>query len=255
MPYSERPTLLLTGGSRGLGHAIGGKFGAEGWEIIAPPRLRLELSSPAAIQDYIETEIQRFGPIVNSFIHSAGINPSVAKLTVTELGVKSPGIDVALNEFDQVVQVNARSFLQLSIGLLRRKQEMDTLSGLRMLALSSLFGGDITRIGKMPFSASKAMLEKIVKQLAVEWGRHGVLVNAIEPGFFPTEMTQINLGEEKIRMIEAQTPLGRLGEPHELANAAYFLCSPQNTFITGVVLPVDGGFLAGGGLGVLEMAK
>lgn len=259
MGQHEREKVFLTGGSGGLGFEIGNKFAKEGWDVIAPTHKELDLSDPGKVQEYVDRQMQKVGPIIKAFVHSAGINPGVAKLSATNSEEERANFDIseAMAEFNNVLQVNSTSFLHLGRSMLQAKQEAGTLDGYTMVALSSLFGGNITRPGKMPYSTSKAMLEQMVRQLAVEWRPHGVRVNGIEPGFFPTQMTIDNLvkryGKDIIPTIEAQTPLGRMGKPSEIASVAYFLCSEESSFVSGIVIPVDGGFLAGGGMGVWDI--
>jgi NAD(P)-dependent dehydrogenase (short-subunit alcohol dehydrogenase family) len=97
------------------------------------------------------------------------------------------------------------------------------------------------------YGASKAAVAALTKSLAIEWGRHGVLVNAIAPGVFKTELNKNLLeGTERGREFQLRTPLGRFGLVEELAGAAVFLASDAASFVNGEVLVVDGGFLASG---------
>jgi NAD(P)-dependent dehydrogenase (short-subunit alcohol dehydrogenase family) len=97
------------------------------------------------------------------------------------------------------------------------------------------------------YGASKAAVAALTKALAVEWGRHGVTVNAIAPGVFRTELNSELLdGTERGREFQMRTPMGRFGRVEELAGAAIFLASDSASFVNGEVLVVDGGFLASG---------
>jgi NAD(P)-dependent dehydrogenase (short-subunit alcohol dehydrogenase family) len=93
------------------------------------------------------------------------------------------------------------------------------------------------------YSASKGGLIALTRDLAVKWGRFGIRVNALAPGFFPTRMSQ-RVIEHGGEYITRMTPLGRIGQPGELAGAALFLASPASDYVTGAILPVDGGLSA-----------
>jgi NAD(P)-dependent dehydrogenase (short-subunit alcohol dehydrogenase family) len=100
--------------------------------------------------------------------------------------------------------------------------------------------------GVLPYAISKSGVSMMTRGMATEWGRHGVRVNAIAPGFFPTDLSRKLWAQEKMaRWGQAVTPLGKLGELKDLVGAAIFLASPAAAFITGQVLRVDGGVSAG----------
>lgn len=95
----------------------------------------------------------------------------------------------------------------------------------------------------MAYAASKGGIIALTRDLAVKWGRYGIRVNALAPGFFPTRMTEKLLPQVEPRVIE-RTPLGRIGQSGELAGAAVYLCAPASDYVTGQVLAVDGGMSA-----------
>ena len=116
-------------------------------------------------------------------------------------------------------------------------------------------GGKILNIGSMSaylglptisaYTASKAAIQQLTRLLAVEWADHNIQVNAIAPGWIHTELTSGLKETPRYQWVLNRTPAGRFGEPHELAGAAVFLCSSAADFITGQVVAVDGGILAG----------
>jgi 3-oxoacyl-[acyl-carrier protein] reductase len=114
-----------------------------------------------------------------------------------------------------------------------------------ILAVSSIYGS-IARDRRSSYVMSKHALNGLIKTLAIELGRHNILVNAISPGFVDTAMTRSNNTVERIRQFENLIPLGRMAAPPEIARVAWFLCSRHNTYITGQDIVVDGGFMAGG---------
>ena len=111
--------------------------------------------------------------------------------------------------------------------------------------ISSLYG-TTSRVERLPYTLSKHALNGIVKNLAIELSENGVLVNSISPGYINTKMTYINNTKEQINKLERLIPLKRLGKPDEIAELAFFLCSPKNTYINGQDIVVDGGFSVGG---------
>ena len=102
--------------------------------------------------------------------------------------------------------------------------------------------------GRAAYCAAKAGVQGLVRSLAVEWAPLAVRVNAVSPGTIATEMQAkfMETGYASAELFLSRVPMRRFGEPHEIADAVYFLCSPRSSYITGVVLPVDGGWLANG---------
>jgi 3-oxoacyl-[acyl-carrier protein] reductase len=101
----------------------------------------------------------------------------------------------------------------------------------------------VTKEGRLPYSASKSALNGITRTLAVELAPHNVLVNAVAPGYVNTELTRKNNTPEAIKAFAEQLPIQRLAEPREIAELVAFLCSARNSYITGQVIAIDGGFL------------
>jgi 3-oxoacyl-[acyl-carrier protein] reductase len=114
-----------------------------------------------------------------------------------------------------------------------------------ILAISSIYGV-VSRKGRSAYSMSKHALTGLVQTMALEFALYNVKVNALAPGFVETEMTKKNNTKEIIDGFIEKIPLGKLSLPEDIANAAYYLCSPQNTYITGQNIIADGGILAGG---------
>ncbi len=149
--------------------------------------------------------------------------------------------------WDPTIAVNLTAAFEISQAAGRRWIERG--DGGRLIHVSSVMG----RVGNavhraVGYTASKAGLDGLTRQLAIEWAPHGITVNALAPAYFPSEMTtDPETGEIPPAMrerMEQFTPLGRVGRPGELESAILFLAAPASTYVTGVVLPVDGGWTA-----------
>ncbi len=210
---------LVTGGSRGLGRAVAERLRGSGWDVLAPSRAELDLADPASIAAYCAAMTDPLDAVV----HSAGVNWPRAVVQ----------LDFAL--WNTTLQVNLTAAAQLISGLLPR------IRGARVVALGSVLGM-VSRPGRAAYSSSKAALSGLVRSLAVELGHDGVLVNAVCPGYIDTDLTRANNTPAQLEAIAATIPLGRLGQPDEIAALVYWLCSAENTYLTGQSIIVDGGF-------------
>jgi NAD(P)-dependent dehydrogenase (short-subunit alcohol dehydrogenase family) len=112
---------------------------------------------------------------------------------------------------------------------------------INMVSIYALVASSVYRLSA--YTATKAALANLTRQLAVEWAQYGILVNAIAPGWIPTEATEGGIAKPANReRMERGTPLGRLGNPEELRGAVIFLASPASSYVTGTILSVDGGY-------------
>jgi len=221
----EKLKVLITGASRGIGAAIARKYLLEGHIVLAPTRSELELSDSKRIKDYLA---QKCPEGVDVLINNAGIND----LSAID--------DFDFETFDRVVNVNLIAPVRLIAGLC--KQMMAKKRGwiVNVSSVWSLAGKE----KRLPYSASKAAMNGATRTLAVELGKHNILVNSICPGYVNTDMTKKNVPSDERAIIEEFIPLKRFAEPEELADAIYFLGSGNNTYITGHTLVVDGGYLS-----------
>ncbi len=215
-------TVLLTGGSRGIGSAVKKRLSSEDMEILAPGRAELDLLSNESIGSFLAS-LKR---PVDVLINNAGINhlASVEEITTDTL--------------EAMVQVNLTAPLRIIQG---------TLPGMkknrygRILNVSSIFG-IVSKERRLLYSATKSGLIGMTKTLALELGPFNILVNCIAPGYVLTELTRQNNSPEELKRISSSIPLNRIAEPSEIAEVAAFLCSDRNTYITGQAIVVDGGF-------------
>jgi 3-oxoacyl-[acyl-carrier protein] reductase len=217
-------TVLITGGSRGIGAAIVKEFRTHGHEVIAPTRAELDLADPASVEAFITREEKR---PVEVLINNAGINilKSIETLDATT--------------FQTMLQVNLTSAVRMSQAFL---PGMKAREWGRVLGISSILGL-IAREKRAAYSMSKAALNAFSRSVAVEYGRFGVLSNTLCPGYIDSALTRQNNSPEEIEAIRATIPARRLAQPEEIARVAYFLCSEENSYVSGQDIVADGGFL------------
>lgn len=217
--------VLVLGGNGDIGSAIAAAFRDRGDAVVATGRAQLDLNSPESIDAFFASGHRDFDVLV----HSAGLNnpKTFAELSSAEIA--------------ESLQVNVQGFLRA----LKHVEPHLKANGGHVLVISSIYGF-LSRRGRLPYSISKHGLVGAVKTLAIEMAPHGVLVNALSPGFIMTKLTTKNNPPEMIEKIRTWIPVGRLGEPAEIAKVALFLCSADNTYINGADIVVDGGFSIGG---------
>jgi 3-oxoacyl-[acyl-carrier protein] reductase len=218
-----RRTALVTGARRGIGATIAARLARDGFNVLAPTRQELDLARPEAIDRFIE---QRQADGVDVLVNNAGIN------------VLQPLEQVDDATWATVVQVNVRAPFRLIQGF---AGGMKSRGWGRIVNMSSIFSL-VTKERRSSYSAVKSALNGLTRTAAVELGRHGVLVNAVCPGYVDTDLTRQNNSPADLERIRATIPVGRLAQPEEIAAFVAFLCSEENTYITGQTLVIDGGF-------------
>jgi NAD(P)-dependent dehydrogenase (short-subunit alcohol dehydrogenase family) len=241
-------TVLVTGGGSGIGRAIAGCFVARGASVVVIGRREAPLRETAAalgerahfrVQDVgdldslpgLVADIEReIGPI-DTLVNNAGINHKIASTEVSD------------DAFEQVLLTNLRGAFALTRACAGPMAERGRGDIQMITSMTAYFG--LEKVAA--YTASKAALQGLVHQLAVEWGPLGLRVNGIAPGFILTEMSRMALDQDPARLAKvlARTPLGRRGEPEAVGWASVFLASPAASFISGTVLPVDGGAAVG----------
>ena len=220
---NEGRRALITGASRGIGAAIAARLQADGLRILTPSSETLDLSSTVSIDTYLS---QLTDPI-DILINNAGIN---------RLG----SIDeISGKDFEEVIQINLLGHFQLTQGLVKG---MKARRYGRIVNISSIWSL-VSRERRVTYSAAKAGLNGLTRALALELAPYHILVNAVAPGYINTELTKKNNPPEALERIAGEIPLGRLGEPSEIAECVAFLCSPKNSYMTGQVIVLDGGYL------------
>ena len=242
----ERKTLILTGASRGIGHATVKRFSSAGWRVITCSRqpfpedcpweagpedhIQVDLSDPDNTRKAIAEMKQRLtdqGERLNALVNNAAISPK------GEDGSRLGAIDMPLADWQRVFQVNFFAPIMLARGLI---EQLKLACG-AVVNVSSIAGSRVHPFAGTAYATSKAALASLTREMAADFGPHGIRVNAISPGEINTEI--LSPGTEKI--VEEQIPMGRLGEPEEVAKAIYFLCSDQSSYVNGAELHINGG--------------
>ncbi len=215
-------TALVTGTSRGIGLAIAERLRREGAKILAPPRKEMDLLSNASMDAYLASLQEPVDILVNN----AGIN---------RLGAGTEASDLDIQE---TLQINLVAPLRLVRCL--APSMMSRRYG-RIVNISSIWSM-VTKPRRVTYAASKAGLNGMTRTLAVELAPFNILVNALAPGYVNTELTRQNNTEKEIEAIRKTIPIQRLAEPEEIAEWVSFLSSEKNSYLTGQVIVLDGGF-------------
>ncbi len=245
MAESDRKrTLLLTGASRGIGHATVKRFSSAGWRVISCSRhsfpedcpweagpenhIQVDLSSPDDTIRAIDEIKERLGPDghLNALVNNAGVSP------------KGPGgerlntLTTSLRDWGKVFHVNFFSSVVLARGLF---DELKAAQG-AVVNVTSIAGARVHPFAGVAYATSKAALAALTREMAADFGPHGIRVNAIAPGEIETAI--LSPGTEEI---VADIPLRRLGQPEEVARTIYYLCTAESSYVTGVEIEINGG--------------
>jgi 2-deoxy-D-gluconate 3-dehydrogenase len=216
-------TVLVTGGSRGIGAAIAERLRRDGWEVETAERASgVDLADPEQARAVVE-RLER----IDALVANAG--------TI----VRKPALEHTLDDWRRVIDVNLVSVAVLAQEAGRRMTEQGDGAIVLMASQLSFFGG----MNAAAYAASKGGVAQLTKALSNELAGRGVRVNAVAPGFIETHMTA-DIEEWKRREVDARIPLGRWGTPDDVAGAVAWLLSDDARYVTGAIVPVDGGYLA-----------
>jgi NAD(P)-dependent dehydrogenase (short-subunit alcohol dehydrogenase family) len=236
-------TMLLTGASRGIGHATVKRFSAAGWRVITCSRhpfpencpwemgpedhIQVDLADPVSTEAAIvEIRNRLKDGRLDALVNNAGISP------------KGPGgsrlgtIETSLKDWQSVFQVNFFAPVMLARGLLDQLKEAKG----SVVNVTSIAGSRVHPFAGAAYATSKSALAGLTREMAADFGPHGVRVNSISPGEIDTAI--LSPGTDKI---VAQIPLRRLGTPEEVAKAIYFLCTDQSSYVHGAEIHINGG--------------
>jgi NAD(P)-dependent dehydrogenase (short-subunit alcohol dehydrogenase family) len=238
-------TLVLTGASRGIGHATVKRFSREGWRVITCSRnafsedcpwpqgpedhIKVDLSDPEDVGSAVANirhRLEDTGGELHALINNAAISPKLDK------GGRMNSIETPMHVWRDVFQVNFFAPIMLARGLFK---ELAAAKG-SIVNVTSIVGSRVHPFAGTAYATSKAALSSLSREMAADFGPHGIRVNSIAPGEIDTAI--LSPGTEKI--VET-IPLRRLGSTSEVADTIFFLCSDQSSYVTGAEIHINGG--------------
>tara|TARA_X000001036_G_scaffold326430_1_gene304945 strand:- start:991 stop:1731 length:741 start_codon:yes stop_codon:yes gene_type:complete len=239
---NEQKIVVLTGASRGIGHATVKKFASENWRVITCSRqafddrcpwpggeqnhIQLDLANPSQTIEAINEIKSRIGKKLHALVNNAGISPKDKK------GQRLDTLNTDLRTWGQVFHVNFFASVVLARGL---QNELAAAKG-AVVNVTSIAGNRVHPFAGSAYATSKAALSALTREMAADFGPLNVRVNAIAPGEVETDI--LSPGTENLIK---EIPLRRLGLPQEVANTIFFLCSETSSYISGEELQVNGG--------------
>jgi NAD(P)-dependent dehydrogenase (short-subunit alcohol dehydrogenase family) len=235
---------IVTGGGSGLGFAIAKKFIEQGITTVIAGRnkeklndakeqlgelchaIPCDVSNLASIPAFVEEVLKQFGQI-DILVNNAGIN------------MKKEFTEVSDEEFQTVLTTNVTAVFTMSREVVKHMLQKGSGNIINISSMAAQYG--LPKV--IAYSTSKTAIDGMTRAMAVELSPKGIRVNAIAPGFIYSAMTEkaLNSDPERKAKVFGRTPLGYMGQPEDIGEAAYFLASEAAKYITGVVLPVDGG--------------
>lgn len=244
MDKKNRKIAIITGGASGIGFAIAKKFVQNNIIVVLigrdKTRLKLACETLGDLADFVGcdlSEISDLPGVVGQIKEKHGRIDILVNNAGTHL--KKAIINVTDEEYQKVILTNQTAMFSLTREVTKIMKYQGAGAILNTSSMASQYG--LPNV--IAYTASKAAIEGMTRAMAVELAQYHIRVNCLAPGFIKTNMSTLALEKdpERKKKVLARTPLGRLGRPEEVADAALFLVSEAASFITGVVLPVDGG--------------
>jgi len=240
----SKQIAIVTGGASGLGLAITRLLVAKGIHVIMVGRneanliaLASELEGNASyfvadlsigsqIPLLVDAIYQQFGSI-DILVNNAGVN------------LKKPFIEVTDDDFASVIQTNLLSVFSISREVVKKMLPKGSGVIVNISSMAAQYG--IPKV--IAYTAAKTAIEGMTRAMATELSPLGIRVNCVAPGFIKTAMSAkaLDADPERKQKVFSRTPMGHMGEPNDIAEAVYYLCTDQSKYVTGIVLPVDGG--------------
>lgn len=241
---SIKKIAIVTGGGSGLGFAIARKFIEQNITTIIAGRnveklniakeqlgdlcfaIPCDVNDLKTIPAFVQNVIEKFGQI-DILVNNAGIN------------LKKDFTEVTDEEFQAIITTNVTAVFSMSREVVKHMLQKNAGCIINISSMAAQYG--LPKV--IAYSASKSAIDGMTRAMAVELSPKGIRINAIAPGFIYSAMTEkaLNSDPERKAKVFGRTPMGTMGQPEDIANAAWYLASDAANFITGVVLPVDGG--------------
>ncbi len=242
--HNQRRTLILTGASRGIGHATVKRFSSAGWRVITCSRYAFPEDCPweAGPEDHVQIDLgdgstlalaiddlraRLDGGPLHALVNNAGISPKGLD------GQRLDSLSTEMEAWHAVFQVNFFAPIMLARGLF---EELKQAPG-SVVNVTSIVGGRVHPFAGTAYATSKAALAGLTREMAADFGPHGIRVNAIAPGEIKTAI----LAPETEDKLLPGIPMNRLGTPEEVAKTIYFLCSEQASYVNGAEIHINGG--------------
>ncbi len=244
MATMKKKVAIVTGGGSGLGFAIARKFTQAGIVTVIAGRdeeklaraktelgtlceaITCDVSNLASIPDFVAKVHQQYGKI-DILVNNAGIN------------MKKEFTEVTDEDFQKIITTNLTAVFSMSREVVKHMLQQGQGNIINISSMAAQYG--IPKV--IAYSASKTAIDGMTRAMAVELSPKGIRVNAIAPGFIYSEMTAtaLNSDPERKAKVFGRTPMGKMGQPEDIGNAALYLASDAANFVTGVILPIDGG--------------
>jgi len=247
----EGDNAIVTGASSGLGVDFTEALAQAGVNVVIAARRyeRLVENAERIMEDNdvrivpVETDVTKEDQVIN-MVDTAVEELGSLEIMVNNAGiaVMEPSVDMPLDVWKKVIDVNLTGVFLTARTAARQMIEQEFG---KMINIASIYGAVGDKFHAAPYYASKAAVINLTRAFAIEWAPYNINVNAIAPGFFPSEMTEDILDDEQARqLIKSRTALGRVGDPFDLQGALIYLASPASDYMTGETLFIDGGWTA-----------
>jgi NAD(P)-dependent dehydrogenase (short-subunit alcohol dehydrogenase family) len=229
---------IITGGVRGIGWGIANSMLEAGYAVTVSGLTREEVDS-VPVREHLEAvqlDVTSDAQIENLLSRFDSLD-----VLVNCAGIIKRGAEYDIETFKMVIDVNLTGTMRMCVAAKPILAKTKNAAIVNTASMLSYFGGPLVPA----YAASKGGVVQLTKSLAVAWASEGIRVNAIAPGWIATELTRdITSDETRSAAILARTPLKRWGEPSDIGGSVVYLCSEAARFVTGTVLPIDGGYVA-----------